>query len=93
MSDTGLEGSAGVETRSSEGGCFSVSDTEAESNLSDCFGLSHEEGAGFLSWSLEASFDMRGSGEGANKRRKRDGWQKASELVFLSCLHRANLSV
>ena len=63
MSDTGLEGSAEVETRSSEEGCFSVSDTEAESNLSDCFGLSHDKREGFLSFSLGASLDMRGTVE------------------------------
>ena len=67
-----------VETRSSEDVrfSFSVSDTEAESNFSDCFGLSHEKRLGDLSRSLEASVDMRGTMEGTDKRRKRDSKRK-----------------
>jgi hypothetical protein len=65
--------STGVETRISEDICFSfsVSDTEAESNFSDCFDLSHEKRLGDLSCSLEASADMRDTMGGADKRRKR----------------------
>jgi hypothetical protein len=77
--DMGLEvSSTGVETRISEDirFSFSVSDTEAESNFSDCFDLSHEKRLGDLSCSLEATADMRGTVVGTDKRRKRDSQGK-----------------
>lgn len=42
---------------------MSVTGTEAESNLSDCFGLSHEKRVEDLSSLLEACLDMRGTVE------------------------------
>ena len=65
--------STAVETRRSKDVrfSFSVSDTEAESNFSDCFGLSHEKRVGGLLCALEASADMRGTMGGADKGRKR----------------------
>ena len=88
--DMDLGGSSvGVETRRSGDVRFSVSSTEAESNFSDCFGLSHEKRVGDLSCSLGASADMRGTMERADKRRKRDSegnHMNRQPCVFLSCL-------
>ncbi len=70
-SDTGLGSSSiGAETRRSEEVRFSAEDDEAESNLSDCFGFSHEKRVRGLSCSLVASTDMRGTMRGAGRRKR-----------------------